>query len=57
MTGERKVTYGLGKIIVENSCPYYTGGTSCDGTVIFEAGVSFGTCQTCDRNIPIIVEM
>ena len=47
----------LRRTIVKNSCPYYTGGTVCGGTVIFEQHESIGTCQSCGREIPIIVQM
>jgi len=45
------------KTVVKNSCPYYRNGTTCDGDVVFEDNASFGTCQTCGRDIPVIVEM
>ena len=47
----------LCKTIVKNSCPYYSGGQPCEGTVIFEQHESVGICQSCGREIPIIVQM
>jgi len=42
---------------VPNSCPYYKNGTTCNGNVTFKVGQSFGTCDKCGRDIPLIVEM
>ena len=47
----------LRRTIVANSCPYYSGGTVCGGDVIFEQHEFVGTCQSCGREIPMIVEM
>ena len=48
-------------IVVKGRCPYYRYRedlgkvSSCDGDVIFEDNVSYGTCQTCKREVPIII--
>jgi len=42
---------------VPNSCPYYKDKTTCNGNVVFKVGRSFGTCDKCGRDIPLIVEM
>jgi predicted RNA-binding Zn-ribbon protein involved in translation (DUF1610 family) len=42
---------------VPNSCPYYKNGTTCDGNVTFKIGQSFGVCDKCGRDIPLILEM
>ena len=49
--------------IVKDSCPYYRYKpkedkvTTCDGDVEFIAGNDYGTCKSCGREIPVIVEM
>ena len=50
-------------VTVPNSCPYYRYKpkedkvTTCDGDVIFEAGFSFGVCQSCKKQVPLLLEM
>jgi len=45
------------RTIVKHSCPYYKDGTTCNGDVVFADGANFGTCDTCGRDIPLILEM
>jgi len=45
------------RTIVKHSCPYYKDGTTCNGDVVFEAGFSFGVCQSCKKEVPLILEM
>ena len=48
---------------VPNSCPYYMYKgkedrvTNCGGTVVFLDGASVGVCQSCKKEVPIILEM
>ena len=48
---------------VPNSCPYYRYKpiedmvTNCGGTVVFQAGASTGVCQSCKKEVPMILEM
>ena len=48
---------------VLDSCPYYrykpkeNKVTNCGGIVIFLAGASTGVCQSCKKEVPIILEM
>jgi hypothetical protein len=50
-------------VTVPNSCPYYrfkkeeNKVTSCNGDVIFQAGDNFGVCQSCKKEVPLILEM
>ena len=50
-------------VTVDNSCPYYRYNpkenkvTSCGGRVIFLEGSSVGVCQSCKKEVPIILEM
>ena len=49
--------------IVPNSCPYYrfkpkeNKVTNCGGDVIFLNGSSVGVCQSCKKEVPLILEM
>jgi hypothetical protein len=49
--------------IVKASCPYYQYKpkegivSTCDGDVEFIAGNDYGTCKSCGREIPLIVEV
>jgi len=48
---------------VPDSCPYYrykpkeNKVTNCGGTVVFQAGASVGVCQSCKKEVPLILEM
>ena len=48
---------------VPNSCPHYrykpkeNKVTTCDGDVEFVTGSSVGVCQSCKKEVPIILEM
>ena len=48
---------------VPNSCPYYRYKPKenkvlpCGGTVIFEIGQVIGVCQSCKKEVPLILEM
>ena len=50
-------------IEVPNSCPYYRWNPKlnkvidCGGTVIVETGYSYGVCQSCKKEVPLILEM
>ena len=49
--------------IVPHSCPYYrykpkeNKVVPCGGDVIFQTGASVGVCQSCGKEIPLILEM
>jgi len=48
---------------VPNSCPYYMYKAKenkilpCGGTVVFHAGAFTGVCQSCKKEVPMILEM
>ena len=48
---------------VPNSCPYYRYKpemkmvTNCGGTVVFLSNATSGVCQSCRKEVPIILEM
>ena len=48
---------------VPNSCPHYRYKpkkkmvTTCDGDVVFTVGSDIGVCQSCKKEVPIILEM
>ena len=48
---------------VPNSCPYYMYKAKenkvlpCGGDVIFQTGHSYGVCQSCKKEVPMILEM
>ena len=48
---------------VPNSCPHYMYKAKenkvlpCGGTVVFLDGASVGVCQSCKKEVPIILEM
>ena len=50
-------------IVVRNSCPHYRYKpkedmvTTCDGNVEFLDGASVGVCQSCKKEVPLILEM
>ena len=50
-------------IVVPNSCPHYRYKpkedivTTCDGNVEFLDGASNGVCQSCKKEVPLILEM
>lgn len=50
-------------VTVPNSCPHYRYKpkqgkvTTCDGDVIFQDGASYGVCQSCKNEVPLILEM
>ena len=49
--------------IVKNSCPHYrykpkeNKVTTCDGDVEFVVGRNFGICLSCEKEVPLIVEI
>ena len=49
--------------IVPKSCPHYRYKpkenivTTCDGDVEFKDGASYGVCRSCEKEVPLIVEM
>jgi len=50
-------------IIVPHSCPHYrykpkeNTVTTCDGDVEFQEGASIGICRSCEKEVPLILEM